>query len=91
MQNMLGAFAVSRAGHDGGQIYIIIKETEEYVYLADGKSRTLENPKRKNKKHIQIIRKGTEPKLRDKLKNDQPVYNEEIKRLIKMEVLYVEV
>ena len=93
---MLGMFAVSRAGHDIGQIYIIIKEAGEYVYLADGKTKTLERPKRKNKKHIQVIRKGSDPELTDKLQNSQPIYNEEIKHLIKtnfkyeMEVFYVE-
>ena len=33
---MTGMFATSLAGHDKGQIYVIIKEEGEYVYLADG-------------------------------------------------------
>ena len=49
---MTGMFAVSKAGHDKGRMYIIMKEEGEYVYLADGKTRTIENPKKKKKKHI---------------------------------------
>lgn len=54
---MTGMLAASRAGRDKGSLYVIIEETEEYVYLADGQSRTTDRPKRKNRKHIQIIKK----------------------------------
>lgn len=54
---MVGMFALSRAGHDRDEIYIIINEESEYVYLADGKNRTVDRPKKKNKKHIQVIKK----------------------------------
>ena len=54
---MVGYLAKSLAGHDKGTIYIIIEETETDVFLADGKGKTLEHPKKKNKKHIQVIRK----------------------------------
>ena len=39
-----------------GKIYVIVNEDEEYVYLCDGKIRTLEKLKKKKKKHIQIIK-----------------------------------
>ncbi len=48
-----GMFARSLAGHDKGKLYVILDIREEYVYLADGKTRTLENPKKKKRKHIQ--------------------------------------
>ncbi|MCH5257907.1 MAG: KOW domain-containing RNA-binding protein [Lachnospiraceae bacterium] len=54
---MTGMLATSRAGHDKNTVYVIIKEEAEYIYLVDGKIRTLDKPKRKNKKHIQIIKK----------------------------------
>ena len=54
---MIGMLAVSRAGHDSKSTYVIIGEDDEYVYLADGKIRTVDRPKKKNKKHIQIIKK----------------------------------
>lgn len=54
---MIGMLAVSKAGHDSKTTYVIIGEDDEYVYLADGKIRTVDRPKKKNKKHIQVIRK----------------------------------
>lgn len=62
---MIGMLAVSLAGHDKNDIYVIIEEGEEYVYLADGKSRTVDRPKKKNRKHIQIIKKMTSEKPED--------------------------
>ncbi len=58
---MTGMLASSKAGHDKDMIYVIIKEETEYVYLVDGKSRTIDKPKKKNKKHIQIIKKYPGP------------------------------
>lgn len=49
-----GCLVRSLAGHDKGCLFIILKEEAEYVYLADGKTRTAGKPKRKKKKHIQI-------------------------------------
>lgn len=54
---MIGMLAVSKAGHDRENTYVIIDEEDEYVYLADGQSRTVDRPKRKNKKHVQVIKK----------------------------------
>ena len=50
-----GMLAKSKAGHDKGHIYVITGADETYVYLTDGRIRTLNRPKKKKKKHIQII------------------------------------
>ncbi len=50
-----GMLARSKAGHDTGKIYVIIDVDDTYVYLADGKIRTLEHLKKKKKKHVQVI------------------------------------
>ena len=50
-----GMLAKSKAGHDKERIYVICDTDETYVYLVDGKIRPLENPKRKKRKHIQVI------------------------------------
>ena len=91
---MLGMFATSMAGHDKGKMYLVIKEEGDTVYLADGKVRTLENPKKKKRKHLQVIKKDVDQTLARKLENKQRLYNEEIKHAIKIrenkEVTYVE-
>lgn len=81
---MIGMFAVSLAGHDKGQMYLVIREEGDMVYLVDGKIRKLENPKKKKKKHLQVVKKGIDTSLADKLKNKQTIYNEEIKLAIKV-------
>lgn len=53
----IGMMAKSLAGHDKGKLYLISGADETYVYLVDGKCRTMDHPKRKKKKHIQINHK----------------------------------
>lgn len=48
--------AVSRAGHDKDIVYVVLEEEKEYVWLADGRRRTLQQPKKKKKMHVQLIR-----------------------------------
>ena len=50
-----GMLAKSKAGHDKGRVYVICDVDETYVYLADGKIRTLSNLKKKKRKHVQVI------------------------------------
>lgn len=72
-----GNLARSTAGHDRNQLFVIVKEEGEYVYVADGRQRTLEKPKRKNKKHVQPISHAGD--LVPEIKR-----NEDIKRAIKL-------
>ena len=53
-----GMFARSLAGHDKGKLYVIVRVEEPYVYLADGKIRPLERPKKLM--HVQIDYQQTE-------------------------------
>lgn len=80
---MIGKFATSKAGHDKTKLYIIINEDLEYVYLVDGDLKPLDKPKKKSKKHIQIINKVDEI-IQNKLDTKQIIYNEDIKRAIKL-------
>ena len=80
---MIGKFATSKAGHDKTKLYVIIKEDSEYVYLADGDLKPFEKPKKKSKKHIQIINRVDET-IQNKLETKAIIYNEDIKRAIKL-------
>lgn len=77
-----GSFAISKAGHEKGEIFIICKEESEYVYLVDGKSRKLGNPKKKKKKHVQPVLEADE-NLYMKIQTNAKIIDEEIKRAIK--------
>lgn len=54
MDYRTGYYAISKAGHDKGKIYIIWNTEDEYVYLVNGITKTMDEPKKKKKKHVQI-------------------------------------
>ncbi len=49
-----GCPAKSLAGQDKGRYYVILSLDGETVALVDGERRTQGNPKRKNRKHVQV-------------------------------------
>lgn len=69
-----GMLAKSKAGRDKDCIYVIISVNDEYVYLADGRHRTVCQTKKKNCKHVQPI---------SKVRCGSTTDNEEIRRVIK--------
>ena len=77
-----GGFAVSTAGHDLGKYYVIFQMDSEYVYLVDGRIRTISRPKKKKIKHVDGV-EPLDPVLAAKV-SDRTVKNEEIKRAIKL-------
>lgn len=70
---------VSLAGRDKGGLFFVIETADDYVHLADGKVRRLEQPKRKKQKHV---RKITRPVSRiiQKLECGEKVLNSELRR-----------
>lgn len=72
-----GMLAVSRAGHDCGELYVITELDERFVWLADGRLKTVENPKKKSRKHIQVIR-------RERMEIPCTAANEAVKRVLKL-------
>ena len=83
MEYSIGMFAKSLAGHDKNKLYLISKIDNEYVYLVDGKIRTIDKPKKKRKKHIQIDYQITDL-IKEKLATKVEIRNEDIKRAIKL-------
>ena len=51
----VGMLVRSKAGHDKDCIYAIIRKEGTTVYVANGDTRSLKHPKRKNPKHLQVI------------------------------------
>lgn len=48
-----GQIVISKAGHDQGKLYAVVRADGDGAWLADGKVRTMDRPKYKNRKHIQ--------------------------------------
>ena len=53
---MVGFIAISKAGHDKGHTYLIVKSDDKYVYLSDGRIKKVDSPKKKKIKHIQVVK-----------------------------------
>lgn len=79
-----GMFARSLAGHDRNRLYVIIRREAEYVWLVDGILRTLERPKKKKIRHIQIVHRIADP-VKRALETGVPLQNEQIKQIIQSE------
>ena len=73
------SLVISRAGRDKGQLFYVIEADEQYVYLADGKSRRLEKPKRKKRKHVEQVPR-TESRIAEKIRNGEKVLNSELRK-----------
>ena len=70
---------VSTAGHDQGEIFYVISTDDQFLYLANGKDRTLDKPKRKKRKHVQKVLRS-ETRVVEKLIRGDKVLNSELRR-----------
>ena len=70
---------VSTAGRDAGEWFYVIDEDPTYLFLANGKDRTLDKPKRKKRKHVQKVLRS-ETRVAEKLRHGDKVLNGELRR-----------
>ena len=70
---------VSTAGRDQGQLFYVIGTDEMFLFLVNGKDRTLDKPKRKKRRHVQKVLRS-ETRVAVKLKNGGKVLNGELRR-----------
>lgn len=74
-------FVVSLAGRDKGRIFFVVDIDPVFVYLADGRLRRVEAPKKKKRKHVKFFSEGSD-RLREKLRENGKVTNSEIRRAL---------
>ena len=70
---------VSTQGRDRGQWFYVIAQDPSYLFLANGKDRALDRPKRKKRKHVQKVLRS-ETRVADKLRHGDKVLNGELRR-----------
>ena len=70
---------LSLAGRDKGKLFYVMDTEDNFVILADGKGRKLENPKRKKLKHVRRVSR-TETRVAVKIQNGDKVLNSELRR-----------
>lgn len=72
-----GDIVMSLKGHDKGNLYVVIGVIDEFLFLCDGKKKTLSKPKKKNIKHLKETGKCAE------LSSHTPLYDAHIRKAIK--------
>ena len=85
-ESLIGRFAAAKAGHDAGALYVIIGQSDKYVYLCDGRLRPCDKPKKKSRKHIQLMNLSVPEELCRRMRNqneEEKVFDHEIKCAIK--------
>ena len=78
----IGSFVKSRMGRDKDNIYIVREIFEKSVALVDGSGKTLDKPKIKNTKHIEVLDESAD-KIAEKFINHTKVFDAEIYSAIK--------
>ena len=76
---MISDVVVSTAGRDQGELFYVIDADPVYLFLANGKDRTLEKPKRKKRKHTRKVLRS-ETRVAAKILSGNKVLNSELRR-----------
>ena len=71
----------SVAGRDQGKLFIVLAVEGEYLLLADGKSRKVESPKRKKRRHVLFVA-ADENRLSEKIRGEARITNSELRKTL---------
>ena len=71
----------SDAGRDKGKLFVVLAVEGEYLLLADGKSRKVETPKRKKRRHVLFVA-ADNSRLAEKIKGEEKITNSELRRTL---------
>jgi ribosomal protein L14E/L6E/L27E len=69
------------AGREKGKVFYVLETDGEYLLLADGKSRRVEAPKRKKRKHARFVAEDG-GRVADKIRENERVTNSELRKAI---------
>lgn len=70
---------MSTTGRDQGEWFYVIDADPVYLFLANGKDRTIEKPKRKKRKHTKKVLRS-ETRVAGKILSGDKVLNSELRR-----------
>ena len=70
---------ISTAGRDQGKLFYVVTTENGYAFLANGKGRKIESPKRKKLKHVRRVTR-TDSRVAQKILQGDTVLNSELRR-----------
>ena len=76
-----GRVVIPKLGRDKGRPMVVLKVEDEFAYIADGRLRTVEKPKKKKLKHL-YPQKELLDNIRESINNGQCVLDAEIRRAL---------
>ena len=71
----------SIAGRDQGKYFFVLDVDGEFLLLADGKTRKLESPKRKKRKHTELVL-HSDCRVAEKIRGEEKITNSELRRTL---------
>lgn len=69
------------AGRDAGKIFFVLAVQGDFLLLADGKHRRVENPKRKRQKHVALVGES-HSLVAEKIRSGEKITNSELRKAI---------
>ena len=76
---LISDVVITTAGRDAGEWFYVVDADSAFLFLANGKDRTLEKPKRKKRKHVQKVLRS-ETRVAEKIRSGDKVLNGELRR-----------
>ena len=71
----------SAAGRDKGKLFVVLAVEGEILLLADGKTRKVEHPKRKKRRHVLFV-SAEKTRLSEKITGNVKFTNSELRRTL---------
>ncbi len=71
----------STAGRDEGDLFFVLDTQEEFLLLADGKRRRVENPKKKKRKHVCFVGESHSV-VAEKIRSSEKITNSELRKAL---------
>ena len=71
----------SIAGRDAGSVFFVLATEGDFLLLADGRKRRAETPKRKRRKHVELVGEGTGV-VAEKIRSSEKITNSELRKAI---------
>ena len=81
MEIKVGSIVRSKAGRDKGDFFIVLAMDGDYVYMANGNLRKVDQPKKKKLKHLQGTEQVSEFII-NKLSQGNKVTNSEVRKAL---------
>ena len=71
----------SIAGRDAGSLFFVLATEGDFLLLADGKTRPVERPKRKRRKHAALLRRAGGA-ASQRIRSNETITNSELRKAL---------